>query len=732
MSTKTTPNLINLTMRDGQQSTLDASDWLFESYDYAKVVRASLKAGFSGAEVSGGQSFQIAISRGYNPFIVLGALSHALTFENGESTFELQMLTRGANALGFRHYDKDLIEITLKEFIKHGITKIRFFDALNDIENLELPASVKAMDGITLEGAVCFTHYADHPERYSDAYYCNYAQELIDAGYNAVGIKDMSGQLTAERIQSLVPALLEVLEPAGVPLTLHCHSTNAELSKQAIEAASRFGIHAIETVEGVLSGGSAHHSLEAVAPDLIQDRQAYDDLTKLSTRLWGATPVRRDQDIPQELKDQLCAAGVPGGAMPFVIRDLRQQESAIRAKFVGEQKTQDSGAFSSIVEVFIQELKRVCVDAGLPLLVTPTADICCKQAIMNLAMGAAPHSQVLADRYLNRSGQPNPDPRFAKLILGHYGELKAYDGQGTRYGASDAVLKFFEANNTLQLQQVQQHPSKNPGGDDLSSAQHSAWQLIMKMGSKALSFASFDQLTILYAQKPAGGAHGEDPIAKAVELYSQRSESSKIDGRGRTFPGYEALMCPVLNCLGAIFALNPQLDPHDIPSVPLSKLGQNLCNRLFDIYVDLPIWANVTVLNNHLSKLLSSAHTSEQLKTAVYHVCGTLIALDQRPQQRGLDAHAVALAQFKDLTIVELFNSLALINSFINDVAKYATNPKAYAERELTIDDIAKLSNPVNAKLALSDWESHIQQSLSGKYLRLEADLLRRAEQWKL
>ncbi|MEO1856256.1 MAG: hypothetical protein ABGY95_02670 [Rubritalea sp.] len=725
------PKLVNLTMRDGQQSTLDAADWLFESYNYAKLIAASRKAGFHGAEVSGGQSFQIAINRGYNPFIVLGAISHGISKAPESEPFDLQMLFRGANALGFRHYDKDIIEITLKEFIKHGITKIRFFDALNDIENLELPESIKSAAGVTLEGAICFTHYADSPERYTDAYFCSYAEALIDAGYNAIAIKDMSGQLTADRVTTLIPALLAILSPKDIPLSLHCHSTNEENSKNTIRKATSYGIHAIETVEGVLSGGSAHHSLSTIAPEFIADKSAYNQLSQKTAQLWGSKPVRRDQDIPQDLKEQLCAAGVPGGAMPFVIRDLQQQESAIRAKYLASGKTsQNVELFSDILNIFIKELKLVCHDAGLPLLVTPTADICCKQAIMNLAMGSAPHSGSLADRYLNRSGQPNPDTRFAKLILGYYGELKSYDERGSVYRASDEVIQFFEAYNPLQLKRIANHPSKSPSGGDLQAAQHAAWQLIQKMGAKALSFASFDQLTILYAQKPTTGLQADDPIAKAVETYTRRSEGALIDGRGRTFPDYETLMGPILNCLGAIFALDSELDPGDIPNFKLEELGTNLYNRLFDIYIDLPIWANVTVLNNHLSKLLSSSHTSEELKIAVRHVSDTLTALDLRPLRQEKEKLGEALTAFKELTINELFNSLALINSFINDVAKYATNPKEYAERCLDMTDVSKLSKPPATERKLSAWETHIQQSLTGKYLRLEADFQHRSALW--
>ncbi|WP_435893220.1 hypothetical protein [Oceaniferula spumae] len=735
MSDTLSPKLINLTLRDGQQSTLDAADWIFEPRDFAKVIAASAKAGFKGAEIAGGQSFQIAISRGYNPFTILGAVSHALTESSGLQKFELQMLFRGANALGFRHYDKDLLEITLKEFIKNGITKIRFFDALNDIDNLKLPDSIKAANGVVLEGAFCFTHYADSPDRYTDEYFCNYTKELIAAGYNAIGIKDMSGQLTAERVSTLVPALLSILKPAGIPLTLHCHSTNTENSSAAIARAIELGVQTIETVEGVLSGGSSHHTLATVAPQLIKDQASYDLLTKKTNQLWGARPDRKDAEIPQDLKEQLCAAGVPGGAMPFVIRDLQQQETTVRAKYLSSNKSPDGNidldSFSSIVDLFIAELKRVCKDAALPLLVTPTADICCKQAIANLAIGANPYSDSLADRYLNRGGQPNPDPRYAKLILGYYGELKSYDGEGGVNRPSPDVVQFFESNNTLQLKAIDHHPSETAGGDDLREAQQCAWQLIQKLGAKALSYASFDQLTILYALKPASAIQSDDPIEKAVHSYIERADNAKIDGRGRTFPGYKTLMQPILTQLSAMFALQPNLCPKDIPSFTVEKFGRNFCSQLFDIYIDLPIWGSVNSLNNHLSKLLSSSHISAKLLEAVRHVSESLVLLDARPSRQEKVILAQALDRFGKITIGDLLNSLALINGFVNDVAKYATNPKAYAGRSISFNDLAQLTKQSGSNHALDPWEAGIRQSLTGKHLRLEADFQRRAENWK-
>lgn len=736
-STIGSPKLINLTLRDGQQSTLDAADWLLDSCVYAKVVAASQQAGFDGVEISGGQSFQIAIGNGYNPFTILSSVSQALRHQDSGNDFELQMLFRGANALGFRHYDQDLLEVTLKEFIKCGITKIRCFDALNDIDNLTLPESVKATPGLTLEGAICFTHYSEAPERYQDDYFCRYAEALIEAGYNAIAIKDMSGQLTAERVDYLVPALLEVLKPLGVPLALHCHSTDAARSRGAIQQALHYGIAAIETVEGSLSGGSSHHPLAELAPELIKNRVAYEQLGRRIDQLWGSHPGRKDKEIAPELKEKLCAAGVPGGAMPFVIRDLKQQEPTIRAKYASSMHSEEQSppveSFADVVDLFLAELKQVCQDAGLPLLVTPTADICCKQAIANLAFGSDPYSGELSERYLSRSGQPNPDPRFAKLILGYYGELKAYDGSGKIHGPNDEVLLFFQANNAQQLNPIKHHPSMAAPGGDLREAQQSAWSLIQRKGASVLSFASFDQLTILYALRPAGSHASNDPIEQAMGQYVNRSELAKIDGRGQTFPGYQMLMQPILDYLSADFILNPRQQAGDIIQKPLHQMGRNLCCQLFDVYNELPVWAQANQLMSNLTKLLSSEHIRPDLLEGVRHVSESLVRLDLRPSRQERSDLSRALARFEQLTIAELFHSLALINSFVNGIAKHATNPTYYAQRSIGFTDlkafIERSQSCVKASLECP-WEDHLQQSITGKYIRLKNDLISRSASW--
>ena len=114
-SAEVLPKLTNLSLRDGQQSTLDSKEWVLDTAKLTQVLRASSLAGFSGAEVAGGQSFQTAISNGYNPFTIADALANAQRRSGQMKELDLQMLFRGANALGFRHYDRDVVEATLNE-----------------------------------------------------------------------------------------------------------------------------------------------------------------------------------------------------------------------------------------------------------------------------------------------------------------------------------------------------------------------------------------------------------------------------------------------------------------------------------------------------------------------------------------------------------------------------------------------------------------------------------------
>jgi len=385
--------------------------------------------------------------------------------------------------------------------------------------------------------------------------------------------------------------------------------------------------------------------------------------------------------------------------------------------------------FSEVVGLFVEELKKVCRDAAYPLLVTPTADICCKQAIANLAFGSNPYSEHLTDRYLNANGSTGADPRFTKLVLGHYGELKAYDGTGKTFAPEVMVVEFFEKHNELGLNRVTQHPSKRAKGSDMEDARSAAWKLIHELGSKALSFANFDQLTLMYALKPTS-APGVDPVAKAVHAYADRAQKARINGTGVTFPGYETIMQPVLDHLGALYAVKPELQLEKAMDTRLGDLGINLYRRLFRAYATLPIPQEVTRVLNNFTNLVSSDHTSEELKAAVAFVGQSFRNLDFRPKSQGESSYEEARETFKEQTVGELFSALAITHSMVNSVDKHGTNPKLAAEQAITVKDLRSYSID-KAQQVESAWERKLCFSVKARYCTVENDLHQRIKDWR-
>jgi oxaloacetate decarboxylase alpha subunit len=525
-----------LDIRDGQQSTLKVDKIIFDTNKLVRILAAASDAGFKSAEVAGGQYFQSAIKRGYNPFNLLEYMDMITCNEKGEKTINLQMLFRGANALGFKHHHPITIEKTLEEFKRLGINKFRIFDALNDIDNIYIPNSLKGSK-VEIQGALCFGHYSSQENRYTDDYYVNYAQKLIEKGCNSIAIKDMSGQLDGKRAKSLVSKLKERFPM--IPLELHIHSTNENKSQEAVQAAIQAGIDGIETVEGPLKKGSSHHDYATFYPSLEENHK---HLVYACQETFGEVASRRfDKEIPPDIKSKLCAIGVPGGAMPFVYDYLQTRKEMIarnhnnQAFFMKgyngsaeEMYVDQEWTLRKSIELFTLELPRVCKDANYPLLVTPTADICCTQAIFNLEHGSNLTSDSLEDRYNLTSSDgkfPKADIRFIKLILGHYGEMKEYSDVLISINPVTRDVKSFFSDKQNVVTAKDDHPYKTMldqnDTSEWSVAQKQAQQLIKKYPIAARSFASLDQLTIMYILKPQGGQG--DPIEQALQGYIKRN-----------------------------------------------------------------------------------------------------------------------------------------------------------------------------------------------------------------
>jgi len=586
-----------LDIRDGQQSTLEVPDIIFDTKKFARILAAASKAGFKSAEVAGGQSFQSAIKRGYNPFNLLEYMDMITCNEKGEKTINLQMLFRGANALGFKHHHPITIEKTLEEFRRLGINKFRIFDALNDIDNIYIPDSLKNSN-VEIQGALCFGHYSSQENRYTDDYYVHYAQKLIEKGCNSIAIKDMSGQLDSTRARSLVSKLKENFP--NTPIELHIHSTNEKKSKEAVRAAIKARIDGIETVEGPLKKGSSHHDYATFYPQLEENHK---HLVDACQETFGEVASRRfDEKIPPHIKSKLSAIGVPGGAMPFVYDYLQNRREMIarnpsnKAFFMDKYRgsaakmyTDGDWTLRKSIELFTRELPRVCKDANYPLLVTPTADICCTQAIFNLEHGSNLNSDSLEDRYNLESSDgkfPKADIRFIKLILGHYGEMKEYSDNSTTINPVADDVKSFFSNSQNVVKAKNNHPYQTMmdqnDTSEWSEAQKQAQNLIKKYPIAARSFASLDQLTIMYILKPQGGQG--DPIEQALKSYIKRNlEDSKT--RGCLLPrNFDLVLEPLFKHLDNLAAIGKL--PTNIFEIKISDFKE-LGARMIDTYKEI-------------------------------------------------------------------------------------------------------------------------------------------------
>ncbi|MCR4925122.1 MAG: oxaloacetate decarboxylase subunit alpha [Clostridiales bacterium] len=302
---------------------------------------------------------------------------------------KLQMLFRGQNMLGYRHYADDVVEYFVQKSIANGIDIIRIFDALNDIRNLETAMKATKKEGGHMQAAISYTT----GPVFDTQYYVNYAKQLENAGADSICIKDMAGLLTPYGTQELVKALKENVK---VPIQLHSHYTSGLASMvhlKGIEA----GADGIDTAMSPLAMGTSHPATESMVAAL--QGTEYDtglDLKKLTViRDYFATLrekyLKSGLLVPKLLgvDANTLLYQVPGGMLSNLVSQLKQ-----------------AGKEDKLEEV-LHEVPRVREDAGYPPLVTPTSQIVGTQAVFNIISG---------ERYKMVTKE------FKGLVAGQYGK----------------------------------------------------------------------------------------------------------------------------------------------------------------------------------------------------------------------------------------------------------------------------------------------------------------------
>lgn len=282
---------------------------------------------------------------------------------------KLQMLLRGQNILGYKHYADDVVDAFVKKSIENGIDVIRVFDALNDTRNMEQAMkSIKKYGGIC-EAAISYTISPVHNE----AYFINLAKKLEEMGADTICIKDMANLLLPVDAYNLVKKLKEVVK---VPIHLHTHNTTGTGDMTNLMAAWA-GVDIVDCALSPLGNGTSQPATEALVATLKgTERDTGLDLGKLSD---AAAHFRK---IANKLKEQgsldpkvlnvdtnTLLYQVPGGMLSNLISQLKQANA--------EDKYYD----------VLAEIPRVRADFGYPPLVTPTSQIVGTQAVLNVLSG---------------------------------------------------------------------------------------------------------------------------------------------------------------------------------------------------------------------------------------------------------------------------------------------------------------------------------------------------------
>ena len=305
---------------------------------------------------------------------------------------KLQMLFRGQNILGYKHYADDVVDMFVKKSIENGIDVIRIFDALNDPRNLEQAIkSCKEYGGIC-EPAMSYTISPVHNEEY----FVNLAKTLENMGADVICIKDMANLLLPYDAYSLVKKLKESVK---VPIHLHTHNTTGT-GDMTYLMATQAGVDIVDCALSPFGNGTANPATEALVATLQgTERDTGLDLEKLSdvaTHFRGvANKMKAEGTLDPKVLNvdaKTLIYQVPGGMLSNTISQLKQ-----------------AGKEDKLYEV-LAEVPRVKKDFGYPPLVTPTSQIVGTQAVMNVISG---------ERY-------KMVPKESKALLrGEYGKLPA-------------------------------------------------------------------------------------------------------------------------------------------------------------------------------------------------------------------------------------------------------------------------------------------------------------------
>jgi len=385
--------ITDTTLRDAHQSLLATR---MKTEDMLPIAEKMDRVGFHSVEVWGGATFDTCMRYlNEDPWERLDQLKKVFV------RTPLQMLLRGQNLLGYKHYPDDVVEAFVKKAVEHGIDIIRIFDALNDLRNLRKAMEVAKEHGAHVQGTLCYTISPVH----NTEYYVEKARELKAMGADSICIKDMAGLLSPVVAVELVKALKVAV---SLPVQLHSHYTSGMAAMTYYKAAEA-GVDVIDTCISSLALGTSQPATESMVAAMAGADFAPElDLSLLAEIAAYFAEVRKKYkafDVSANIVDtNVLQYQIPGGMISNFMSQLAQQN-----------------ALDKLPEV-LQEVPRVRKDLGYPPLVTPTSQIVGTQAVLNVLAGERYKmvSSEVKNYVKGFYGQPPApiDREIKKLIIG--------------------------------------------------------------------------------------------------------------------------------------------------------------------------------------------------------------------------------------------------------------------------------------------------------------------------
>ncbi|MGE4572633.1 MAG: oxaloacetate decarboxylase subunit alpha [Candidatus Izemoplasmatales bacterium] len=350
--------IVETALRDGHQSLMATR---MTTKDILSIIPELDKAGYYALEVWGGATFDSCLR-----FLNEDPWERLREIKRLAPNTKLQMLFRGQNILGYRHYPDDIVEKFVQKSIENGIDIIRIFDALNDVRNLKSAVEATKKYGGHCQIALSYTTSPVHTINY----YIDLAKEVEKMGADSLCIKDMSGIFLPEDAYNLIKALKQ---NTNLPINLHGHATAGIMEATYLKAIEA-GVDIIDTALSPLSGGTSqvstesfYHILKNTPNDTLLDidllEKAAEKLTLIKDEYLkkGTLNPKALTPNPNILEYQ-----VPGGMLSNLMSQLK------------EQNQMDN------FEKVLREIPEVRKDLGYPPLVTPLSQMVGTQAVMNV------------------------------------------------------------------------------------------------------------------------------------------------------------------------------------------------------------------------------------------------------------------------------------------------------------------------------------------------------------